>query len=180
MDKLKQLESFVAVATRGSLTAAAQAEGVAPAIMGRRLDALEARLGARLFERARHGYQPTEAGALVLANRPVPLEHPVPSAGDAAQAFADGVGFTGVVLTKLDGDARGGAALSVREVTGRPIMFASTGEKLEDFETFHAVFGLDRFKTRIVESYQQHVADRSGVVDSQYFLLHYLLSFASR
>ena len=43
-----------------------------------------------------------------------------------AEAFRDGVGFTGVVLTKLDGDARGGAALSVREVTGQPIMFAST------------------------------------------------------
>ena len=45
-----------------------------------------------------------------------------------AQAFLDGVGFTGVVLTKLDGDARGGAALSVAHLTGRPIMFASTGE----------------------------------------------------
>ena len=48
-----------------------------------------------------------------------------------AEAFRDGVGFTGVVLTKLDGDARGGAALSVRQVTGEPILFASTGEKLE-------------------------------------------------
>jgi signal recognition particle subunit SRP54 len=63
-----------------------------------------------------------------------------------AQAFQDGVGFTGVVLTKLDGDARGGAALSVREVTGRPIMFASTGEKLEDFEIFHP----DRMASRIL------------------------------
>jgi signal recognition particle subunit SRP54 len=54
-----------------------------------------------------------------------------------AEAFRDGVGFTGVVLTKLDGDARGGAALSVREVTGQPIMFASNGEKLEDFDAFH-------------------------------------------
>ena len=49
----------------------------------------------------------------------------------------DGVGFTGVVLTKLDGDARGGAALSVASVTGKPIMFASTGERLDDFELFH-------------------------------------------
>ncbi|MBB3038629.1 signal recognition particle protein [Hoyosella altamirensis] len=63
-----------------------------------------------------------------------------------ANAFADGVGFTGVVLTKLDGDARGGAALSVREVTGRPIMFASTGEKLEDFDVFHP----DRMASRIL------------------------------
>ena len=54
-----------------------------------------------------------------------------------AEAFRDGVGFTGVVLTKLDGDARGGAALSVREVTGQPILFASNGEKLADFDVFH-------------------------------------------
>ncbi|GED97602.1 signal recognition particle protein [Gordonia crocea] len=63
-----------------------------------------------------------------------------------AQAFADGVGFTGVVLTKLDGDARGGAALSVREVTGQPILFASSGEKLEDFDVFHP----DRMASRIL------------------------------
>ncbi|QDZ42841.1 signal recognition particle protein [Corynebacterium sp. sy039] len=56
---------------------------------------------------------------------------------NTAEAFRDGVDFTGVVLTKLDGDARGGAALSIREVTGKPIMFASTGEKLEDFDVFH-------------------------------------------
>ena len=54
-----------------------------------------------------------------------------------AQAFLDGVGFDGVVLTKLDGDARGGAALSVAQVTGRQVMFASSGEKLEDFDVFH-------------------------------------------
>src|SRR5204863_7734897 len=63
-----------------------------------------------------------------------------------AEAFRDGVGFTGVVLTKLDGDARGGAALSVREVTGAPIMFASNGEKLEDFDAFHP----DRMASRIL------------------------------
>ncbi len=63
-----------------------------------------------------------------------------------AEAFRDGVGFTGVVLTKLDGDARGGAALSVREVTGQPIMFASNGEKLEDFDAFHP----DRMASRIL------------------------------
>ncbi len=51
MDKFKQLETFVAVATRGSLTAAAQAEGVAPAMIGRRLDALEERLGVKLLVR---------------------------------------------------------------------------------------------------------------------------------
>ena len=64
-----------------------------------------------------------------------------------AQAFLDGVGFDGVVLTKLDGDARGGAALSVRHITGRPIMFASTGEKLEDFDAFHP----DRMASRILD-----------------------------
>jgi signal recognition particle subunit SRP54 len=63
-----------------------------------------------------------------------------------ALAFADGVGFTGVVLTKLDGDARGGAALSVRQVTGRPILFASNGEKLADFDVFHP----DRMASRIL------------------------------
>lgn len=63
-----------------------------------------------------------------------------------AESFAEGVGFTGVVLTKLDGDARGGAALSVREVTGAPIMFASSGEKLEDFDVFHP----DRMASRIL------------------------------
>jgi signal recognition particle subunit SRP54 len=63
-----------------------------------------------------------------------------------AQAFADGVGFSGVVLTKLDGDARGGAALSVRYVTGQPILFASTGEKLADFDVFHP----ERMASRIL------------------------------
>ncbi|GAA2728275.1 signal recognition particle protein [Cellulomonas aerilata] len=64
-----------------------------------------------------------------------------------AQAFLDGVGFSGVVLSKLDGDARGGAALSVASVTGRPILFASTGEKLTDFEVFHP----DRMASRILD-----------------------------
>ncbi|MGB9376965.1 MAG: signal recognition particle protein [Mycobacteriales bacterium] len=63
-----------------------------------------------------------------------------------AEAFRDGVGFSGVVLTKLDGDARGGAALSVRHVTGQPILFASTGEKLADFDVFHP----ERIASRIL------------------------------
>ena len=62
-------------------------------------------------------------------------------------AFRDGVGFTGVVLSKLDGDARGGAALSVRGVTGAPVLFSSTGEGLTDFERFHA----DRMASRILD-----------------------------
>ena len=56
---------------------------------------------------------------------------------NTANAFNEGVDFTGVVLSKLDGDARGGAALSVASVTGKPIMFASTGENVGDFEQFH-------------------------------------------
>ena len=64
-----------------------------------------------------------------------------------ARAFQEGVDFTGVVLTKLDGDARGGAALSVASITGRPIMFASTGESLDDFEPFHP----DRMASRILD-----------------------------
>ncbi len=64
-----------------------------------------------------------------------------------AEEFGAGVGFDGVVLTKLDGDARGGAALSIVSVTGRPVLFASTGEKLEDFEAFHP----DRMASRILD-----------------------------
>jgi signal recognition particle subunit SRP54 len=64
-----------------------------------------------------------------------------------AQAFLDGVGYDGVVLTKLDGDARGGAALSIRQITGRPVMFASAGEKMTDFDLFHP----DRMASRILD-----------------------------
>ena len=65
---------------------------------------------------------------------------------NSAKAFHDTLALDGVVLTKLDGDARGGAALSVKEVVGRPIAFASVGEKLEDFEPFHP----DRLASRIL------------------------------
>ncbi len=65
---------------------------------------------------------------------------------NVAKSFADRVGFDGVILSKLDGDARGGAALSVREVTGTPILFASVGEAPEDFEAFHP----DRMASRIL------------------------------
>lgn len=64
-----------------------------------------------------------------------------------AQAFLDGVGYDAVVLTKLDGDARGGAALSIAKMTQKPVMFASTGEKLTDFELFHP----DRMASRILD-----------------------------
>ena len=63
-----------------------------------------------------------------------------------AQAFADGVGFDAVVLTKLDGDARGGAALSIVSMTGKPIIFAATGEKVSDFDLFYP----DRMASRIL------------------------------
>jgi signal recognition particle subunit SRP54 len=65
---------------------------------------------------------------------------------NVAQEFAAVVQFDGVVMTKLDGDARGGAALSVKAVTGKPILYASTGEKLEQFEKFHP----DRMSQRIL------------------------------
>jgi signal recognition particle subunit SRP54 len=63
-----------------------------------------------------------------------------------AESFAEAAEFDGVVMTKLDGDARGGAALSVKAVTGKPILFASTGEKLEAFDRFHP----DRMASRIL------------------------------
>lgn len=63
-----------------------------------------------------------------------------------AQAFQEGVGFDAIVLTKLDGDARGGAALSITQVTGKPIMFAATGEKVTDFDLFYP----DRMASRIL------------------------------
>jgi signal recognition particle subunit SRP54 len=65
---------------------------------------------------------------------------------NVAQRFAEVANFDGVVLSKLDGDARGGAALSVKAVTGKPILYASTGEKLDAFERFHP----DRMAQRIL------------------------------
>lgn len=85
-----------------------------------------------------------------------------------AERFAQAVDFDGVVMSKLDGDARGGAALSVRAVTGRPIIFASTGEKLEQFELFHP----DRMSQRIlgmgdvmtlIESAERELSEREAV-----------------
>jgi signal recognition particle subunit SRP54 len=84
-----------------------------------------------------------------------------------AQAFQDGVGFSGVVLTKLDGDARGGAALSVRHITGQPILFASTGEKLGDFDVFHPermasrILGMGDVMTLIEQAEQHFDADQA-------------------
>ena len=86
---------------------------------------------------------------------------------NTAEAFRDGVGFSGVVLTKLDGDARGGAALSVRYVTGSPILFASTGEKLKDFDVFHPermasrILGMGDMLTLIEQAEQVFEADQA-------------------
>jgi signal recognition particle subunit SRP54 len=85
-----------------------------------------------------------------------------------AEAFRDGVGFTGVVLTKLDGDARGGAALSVANVTGRPILFASTGEKLDEFDVFHPermasrILGMGDMLTLIEQAERTFEADETA------------------
>jgi len=85
-----------------------------------------------------------------------------------AEAFAEAAEFDGVVMSKLDGDARGGAALSVKAVTGKPILFASTGEKLEDFDRFHP----DRMASRIlgmgdvlslIEKAEQQVDERQAL-----------------
>jgi signal recognition particle subunit SRP54 len=65
---------------------------------------------------------------------------------NVAESFAGAVDFDGIVMSKLDGDARGGAALSVKALSGRPIVFASTGERLEQFELFHP----DRMAQRIL------------------------------
>ncbi len=84
-----------------------------------------------------------------------------------AEAFRDGVGFSGVVLSKLDGDARGGAALSVRHVTGEPILFASTGEQLGDFDVFHPermasrILGMGDMLTLIEQAQQAFDADQA-------------------
>ena len=68
------------------------------------------------------------------------------NAVDIAKSFDEQLGLTGVVLTKFDSDARGGAALSLKTITGKPILFIGTGEKTEDFETFHP----DRIASRIL------------------------------
>ncbi len=82
---------------------------------------------------------------------------------NSAQDFHKRLGLTGVVLTKMDGDARGGAALSIRHVTGQPIKFIGAGEKPDAFEPFHP--------DRIVGPHPRHgrhaVADREGRVDAR-------------
>ncbi len=102
-----------------------------------------------------------------------------------AEAFHDKLGLDGVILTKLDGDARGGAALSVKEVVGKPIAFAATGEKLDEFEQFHP----DRMASRILgmgdvltliekaeQTYEKDEAERAAqaLVDGSFTLDDFL------
>ena len=103
-----------------------------------------------------------------------------------AESFHERLELDGVIMTKLDGDARGGAALSVKEVVGRPIAFASTGEKIEDFEQFHP----DRLASRILgmgdvltliekaeEAYEQGEAEEAAakLLEGQFTLEDFLV-----
>jgi signal recognition particle subunit SRP54 len=90
-----------------------------------------------------------------------------------AESFAAAAEFDGVVMTKLDGDARGGAALSVKAVTGKPILFASTGEKLEDFDRFHPdrmaqrILGMGDVLSLIEKAEQQVDADEAADLEEK-------------
>ncbi|QBI18975.1 signal recognition particle protein [Egibacter rhizosphaerae] len=90
-----------------------------------------------------------------------------------AKAFQEAVDFTGVILSKLDGDARGGAALSVAEVTGRPIKFASVGEKLEEFEAFHPdrmagrILGMGDVMTLIEKAEEAYTAEQAADLETK-------------
>jgi signal recognition particle subunit SRP54 len=90
---------------------------------------------------------------------------------NVAEQFAETVNFDGVVMTKLDGDARGGAALSVKAVTGKPILYASTGEKLDQFERFHPdrmaqrILGMGDVLTFIEKAETQYDADQAAEME---------------
>jgi len=92
---------------------------------------------------------------------------------NVALAFQEAVDFTGVILSKLDGDARGGAALSVAEVTGRPIKFASVGEKLDEFEAFHPdrmagrILGMGDVLTLMEKAEEVYTADQAAVAQEK-------------
>ena len=92
---------------------------------------------------------------------------------NVAQSFAEAVQFDGVVMSKLDGDARGGAALSVKAVTGKPILFASTGEKLDQFERFHPdrmaqrILGMGDVMTLIEKAEQQFDEDEARALEKK-------------
>ena len=90
---------------------------------------------------------------------------------NVAEQFAQTVDFDGVVMTKLDGDARGGAALSVKAVTGKPILYASTGEKLDRFERFHPdrmaqrILGMGDVLTFIEKAESQYDAEQAAELE---------------
>jgi signal recognition particle subunit SRP54 len=90
---------------------------------------------------------------------------------NVAQRFAEVANFDGVILTKLDGDARGGAALSVKAVTGKPILYASTGEKLDAFERFHPdrmaqrILGMGDVLTLVEKAEQQFDEDQAAELE---------------
>ncbi len=92
---------------------------------------------------------------------------------NVAEQFAGAVQFDGVVMTKLDGDARGGAALSVRAVTGKPILFASTGEKLDQFERFHPermaqrILGMGDVMTLIEKAEREFGEEQSADIEKR-------------
>ena len=92
---------------------------------------------------------------------------------EVATAFQERIAYDGVILTKLDGDARGGAALSVKTVTGRPVMFASTGEKLDALEVFHPdrmasrILGMGDVLTLIERAEQATSADEAARMEAQ-------------
>lgn len=92
----------------------------------------------------------------------------------SSQAFLEGVGFDGVVLTKLDGDARGGAALSIASLTKRPIMFASTGEKLHEFDLFYPermasrILGLGDVATLAEQAKKAFDSDTSAKLEAKF------------
>ncbi len=90
---------------------------------------------------------------------------------NVAERFAEVANFDGVILTKLDGDARGGAALSVKAVTGKPILYASTGEKLDAFERFHPnrmaqrILGMGDVLTLVEKAEQQFDEDQAAELE---------------
>jgi signal recognition particle subunit SRP54 len=94
---------------------------------------------------------------------------------NTAEAFHQTLALDGVILTKLDGDARGGAALSVKEVVGRPIAFASTGEKLADFDVFHPdrlagqILGMGDMLTLIEKAEQVYEKDQAEAAAAKLF-----------
>src|SRR5688572_476089 len=98
-----------------------------------------------------------------------------------AKAFQEAVDFTGVILSKLGGDARGGAALSVAEVTARPIKFASVGEKLDEFEAFHPdrmagrILGMGDVLTLIEKAEEDYTAEQAQDMQSKLIAAEFTL-----